>query len=79
MSFERTVFSLLRYLLIAVPAAVFIVRYIKTDRELHKKQLEFSLNHRHGHVYGGAGHGKTFGYVKPEMMQLYSDIIGNSR
>ncbi len=107
-------------LLVGVPAGLFIVWYIKTDREIHKKNTrpkeeygssrwgnaedikpfidpdpfnniilseterlsmrpkmpQFSLNrNKHVLVYGGSGSGKTFGFVKPNMMQLHSSLV----
>lgn len=40
------------------------------------KMPEFSLNrNKHVLVYGGSGSGKTFGFVKPNMMQLHSSLV----
>lgn len=107
-------------LFIGVPVGLFIVWYIKTDREIHKKNTrpkeeygssrwgnaedirpfidpdpsnniilseteqlsmkpkmpKFSLNrNKHVLVYGSSGSGKTYGFVKPNMLQMHSSLV----
>lgn len=49
----------------------------QTERlSMEPKMPEFRLNrNKHVLVYGGSGSGKTYGIVKPNMMQLHSSLI----
>jgi type IV secretion system protein VirD4 len=49
----------------------------ETERlSMKPKMPKFNLNrNKHVLVYGGSGSGKTFGIVKPNMMQLHSSYV----